>query len=194
MDDISHKGYFDWLCEKVGGIENHYFLLKRLFKREFYSIVPNDDNRALDGLELRHQYNDENNCLDWAVNIIDGKIADANLDGPCTILEMMVALARRCEWGIMHDDELGDRTDFWFWELCKNVGLDKYTDDNFDEHFDIEIDRIVDIVVERRYSKYGKGGLFPLKNYKKNDYADQRNVELWYQLSNWLNENYPISE
>lgn len=98
MDEISHKNYFNWLCDKVSGGENYYFLLKRLFKREFYSIVPNDDNRALDGLELRHQYNDETNNLDWATNIVDGKISDANIDGPCTILEMMIALARRCEW------------------------------------------------------------------------------------------------
>ena len=32
----------------------------------------------------------------------------------------------------------------------------------------------------------GFGGLFPLKHAKK----DQRKVEIWYQLQNWLMENY----
>lgn len=192
MDDITHKNYFMWLCSKVGRADDYYFLLKRLFKRNFYSIVPNDDNRALDGLDLRHQFNDEFGCADWAVNIVDGEVMDANLDGPCTVLEMLIGLAWRCEWAMMHDDDYGDRTSYWFWQMIKNIGLDEFSDDTYDSSFDIEVDRIIDIAIERRYSRYGKGGFFPLKNYKRNSYDDQRNVELWYQLSNWLNENYPI--
>ena len=44
--------------------------------------------------------------------------------------------------------------------------------------------------VERRYKRSGEGGLFPLKNAAK----DQRKVEIWYQLSSYLLENYVDNE
>ena len=43
-------------------------------------------------------------------------------------------------------------------------------------------------MLAREYSDNGHGGLFPLKNPKK----DQRKVEIWYQMTEYINENYPI--
>lgn len=191
MDDVTNRQYFTWLCKKVGFEENYYFLTKRLFSREFYWIVPNDDNRASDGQELRHKYNNEFSQLDWAINVVDGEVTDANLDSPCTVLEMLVGLADRCEVDIMHDDLVGDRTKLWFSEMIKNLGLDGFTDDAFDEHFDEKVNNIIDIFLERKYTRMGVGGIFPLK---RTDiyYPDQRTIELWKQLFYWLDENYPL--
>jgi len=41
-------------------------------------------------------------------------------------------------------------------------------------------------VILRRYSKTGKGGLFPLKHPKK----DQTEVEIWYQMQQYVMENF----
>ena len=82
-----------------------------------------DVNRAADGLNLRERLGFQSG-------------------NPCSIFEMMVALAVRCEEHIMTNDEIGDRTPLWFWGMIENLGLREMTDDIFDE-------RLVDEVVER---------------------------------------------
>jgi hypothetical protein len=68
-----------------------------------------------------------------------------------------------------------------------NVGLDKFTDENyldFDGREMIEI--ILEKIVSRSYHRNGRGSLFPLKHHKK----DMRKVELWYQMAEYFMENY----
>ena len=60
------------------------------------------------------------------------------------------------------------------------------SDDNWDEESSEKVDYYVDKLLGRDYFRDGFGGLFPLKHAKK----DQRKVEIWYQLQNWLMENY----
>ena len=143
---------------------------------------------------MRDSYNDYAEVLPWAKTILDGHRFDADMDAPCTVLEMLIALAIRCESDIMHDDACGDRTRLWFWEMIKNLGLIDYTDDAYmydkSGSFDSEVNHIIDIFLERRYDKHGRGGAFPLRKYRTNYYSDQRKVEIWYQLSAWLIENY----
>ena len=52
----------------------------------------------------------------------------------------------------------------------------------------LEVKAAVECLLERRYLEDGDGGLFPLKCPRK----DQRRVEIWYQMSAWVIENYPI--
>lgn len=72
---------------------------------------------------------------------------------------------------------------YWFWKILENAGLEKYTDEQFDEW---KVYQILDDIVDRRYNRNGFGGLFPLRKPKK----DQRKVELWYQMCAYLVENY----
>lgn len=101
------------------------------------------------------------------------------LDGPCSILEMMIALAIRCEETIMDDTSRGDRTSQWFWEMIVSLGLGSMSDDRFAPDI---VDDILDRFLNREYEPNGKGGLFTIKNCE----YDLRDVEIWYQLCWYL--------
>jgi hypothetical protein len=104
------------------------------------------------------------------------------------MLELLIGLSYRCE-SIMADQEYSMPMYEWFWKILSNVGLDQYTDNNFYEEKEkcMEVvNNILDNVINRTYRRNGKGGLFPLRHCKK----DQRRVELWYQMSSYLVENY----
>lgn len=166
--------YFDWLCEIVCGerhTESLSFrkLLGYLHNTEFVWSVPMDENRAWDGVDLRYRFA----CRRSGVE-------EMYLKGPCSVLEMMVALAVRCEIEIMDDPLMGDRTGQWFWGMIVNLGLGAMSDDRFDENY---VREVVERFLYRDYDSDGKGGLFTVKNCDR----DLRTVEIWYQLNWYLN-------
>ena len=91
--------YYDWLYKIVCGEwepRNLSFhrLLMYLFNRDYIPACEMDVCRATDGINLRYRFASEN-------DIPYGKI-DAVFQGvPCSMLEMMVALAIRIEEHIM---------------------------------------------------------------------------------------------
>lgn len=167
--------YFEWLTFLVDLNRDSMLLAKALHEIEFYSIIANDDNRAEDGKMLRNIFKDETLFDDYS-----------SLDGPCSVLEMLVGLSIRME-SILEDPEEEDRTPAWFWLMLTNLGLNHLTDDNYKRlNGDLKVRKVIEDLLGRDYSRSGKGGLFPLKDAKK----DQRKVEIWYQLSSYLIENY----
>lgn len=171
------QDYFHWLCELVE-IEqpdkSYWILAKDLHSREFYSLIDHDENRAYDGIELREDYLREINYPKYV-----------EIEGECSVFEMIIALARTMAFETEEYDEEGDHTAYWFWELMKNLGLTKYDDDSYAElEGHMHVDFNIDILLERKYEPNGIGGLFPLKRSREN----QRKVELWYQMCAYLNE------
>lgn len=174
-------GYYIWLKNLID-TDSHLAwkykkLLKYLYEREYTWVIPNDSNRNLDGLELRTRYEREVG--------INPEEAFEHLDGSCSVLEMMVALACRMEVEIMHDDDFGDRSADWFWNMIGSLGLSEQIDDRFDMNF---VEKSIDILVENRFQRDGRGSLFTLTTCRK----DLRKVEVWYQMNYWLEENFPI--
>ena len=174
MTMIFNDNYFKWLCDIVCG--NRFYknisynkLLEYLHSIEFKFIIRNDVNRAKDGIDLRRKY-----------YLLTGLHANMN-DCPCTVLEMIIALAVRCEESIMDNPSFGDRTGQWFWSMINNLGLSDMTDDRFNE--DIVSDKI-DIFLNREYDSDGRGGLFRIKHCRR----DLRKVEIWYQLCWYLDQ------
>lgn len=171
-DQIKDK-YFEYLCELVDTMrfarQNSYRkLLMHLHNIEFTWFVPNDDNRADDGIQLRRRFGLSRN--DTGLQIY--------LDGPCSVLEMMVALALRCEeW--MDNTEYGNRTGQWFWGMISNLGLNSMRDSNFDRNY---VNDVIARLLNREYEPDGKGGLFTVKHCNH----DLRTVEIWCQLSWYL--------
>ena len=163
--------YMDWLyeiiCKDLFATNISYDqLLSYLSHREFTIIIPNDINRAKDGEDLRLRY-----------QLVTGEYFES--DEPCSVLEMMVALAIRCEESIMDNPAYGDRTAQWFWAMIKNLGLYRMTDDNFDIDY---VSSVVDRFLNREYAPNGEGGLFKINNCR----YDLRDVEIWYQLCWYL--------
>lgn len=172
--------YYHWLCEfvDINNSKRSYFLLMQtLHNKPFFWTVPNDDNRADDGIMLRTRFVKDMGYDDYAVKM---------LERPCSMLEMLIALAQRMDT-IMDNLDNVDRTNKWFWEILGNIGLDQFTDEKyFDMGGELKIVNILNDVLERKYKKNGQGGLFPLKKPTK----DQRKIEIWYQMSAYILENY----
>lgn len=166
--------YFEWLFQIVCG--NRYSeqisyrkLLMYLHDIDFRYLIPKDQNRAEDGIELRYRFAVSQGYRDSSNTIM------RMLSGPCSVLEMMVALAIRCEENIMDDPDVGDRTGQWFWGMVNNLGLGSMYDRHFDEPY---VEEVIDCFLERDYAPDGKGGLFTVRNYDR----DLRDVEIWHQL------------
>lgn len=177
--DELNNAYFEWMyqlvCDERDSEMSYRKLLYLLHDTDFNYTIPMDGNRAEDGTDLRYRFGYE--------NAYDGPIIAAYLDDrPCSVLEMMVALAIRCEEHIMCDPDIGDRTGQWFWNMIDNLGLGDMDDEGFDKNY---AERVIQKFLNREYKRNGEGGLFTVKHYRK----DLRSVEIWYQMCWYLDEN-----
>ena len=169
-DDITNE-YFEWLYRKTLDKHHRNFrkLLYLLHEIEFRYSIDMDCNRYDDGVDLRYRF---------ACEIGDRDAVDY-LDGPCTVLEMLVALSIRCEESIMDDPEIGDRTAYWFWLMLDNIGIGYMSNNLFNKDLAM---RKIDRFLDRKYKRNGEGGLFILDNPK----VDMRDVQIWYQMCLYL--------
>lgn len=170
--------YLDWLKSQVEYFDSagrHDFLFNRLNQREYYALINRDQNRVEDGLCLRDEFD--------TFSSVNYPEEDQIVDGPCSFLEFLVALVRRMNFIYARVDE--DCTQDLFWELLSNIDLDSMEDEvYFDFGGDLKVDEALDTILERRYSFDGQGNIFPLKNPRHN----QTNVEVWYQMNQYITE------
>lgn len=152
---------------------SHWLLCSQLYQTEFVWSVANDDNRLYDGLDLRTEFVDDEE---------DGDVSGIWLSEPCSFLEMLIALSRRMAY------ESNLELDYWFWRMLDNLNVRDFVDERYDDDIRIHIDNIVTGVINRTFHADGNTGLFPLRHPGR----DQRKVELWYQMSQYLMENITI--
>ena len=162
--------YFRFLCDIVDvGIE-YDKMMSLLSAVPFRYSNIYDKSRVDDAMELRFEFE----------RVIDERII---FDCPVSVLEVLVALAKRCEDTIMHDPDYGDRTHDWFWEMITNLGLNGMTDRQFNEEYIIEK---LDIFLDRRYTKTGKGSIFCVKRPMR----DMADVDIFMQMRWWINQEF----
>lgn len=172
MDEPLDEQYLTWLYSMVASPKvtnphrTYWSLLKHLYTREFVWIVPNDDNRVEDGRDLRHEFLEakrlRNVDPDW-------------LGLGCSVLELLIGISKRMSF------EADGQPRKWFWILLDNLGLGNQSDGRYDSEY---VEEAIERLIWRTYNPDGSGGLFPLKG----PCDDQRNVEIWYQLSSYLIE------
>lgn len=180
-EDVRHvpidEAYLQWLYSHVGSVKlknrtkTYWSLLRILHSKEFVwdpRRMGRDENRAKDGIDLRRKFLEESGA------VVDDA---AWLDYGCSFLELLIALSWQMSF------EGGGTQAECFWEIIGNLGLRECTDAAVPD--EDAINYILDKVNARDYAPNGAGGLFPLKD---PDAADQRNVELWYQLNTYLLE------
>ena len=174
MRDRIINEYYIWLHDRV--CKNRYDktitynkLLTRLHDTEFIYLIPKDRNRAEAGRDLRYRFALEQGYEDRIDYILD------ILDGPCSMLEMLIALAIYCEEEIMDDPLIGDRTGQWFWGMINTLGLGSMIDSRYNRQY---VDDTVKRLLNREYEPDGKGGLFHIRDCDR----DLRTVEIAYQL------------
>ena len=124
------KRYFHWLLKFIGNgfcRKNSYFeLLEYLFNTEFCWYIPMDENRAADGIDLRHRFVVERNE--------DLEASYVYLSGPANVLEVLVALSIKMEYIARGSIDLS-KSSQWFWGMIKCLGILDCFDGNFDgEH------------------------------------------------------------
>lgn len=176
MDVVLENKYISWLYSQVADPnlieqrETCWFLIRQLYKKEFFWFVDHDDNRVEDGRELRYEFSHETNT----------KLTPEWHTFGVSMLEVLIALSRRLSF--QADGEPRER----FWELVDNIGLAKFNDARYNRRAAKTIDDALEKVIWRTYSYSGDGGLFPLKDPKE----DQREVELWYQMSAYIISTY----
>ena len=165
---MTNNLYFQWMVDLI--TKDRYpsgtydKLLRQLYDTEFTFTLSRDENRAIDGIYLRRKF--------------DVKYAERD-DSPCSILEMMLALAIRCEEEYMDDPLIGNRTKQWFWRMVSSLGLGSMTDDRYDSGL---VSDILDQFLNREYGFDGRGGLFRIDNPPR----DLTTVEIWKQFCWYL--------
>lgn len=179
MNDIREE-YFNWLYDLVchdryDGRVTYRKLLEYLHNTEFTYDIPRDSNRAGDGVGVRYRFAYRRGLDVDAIDYIYFH------ERPCSVLEMMIGLAMRCEENFMCDPQKGDRTSQWFWLMINNLGLGDMMDDIYDEE---KVERHITRFLKREYASNGRGGLFVVNGRDR----DMRDVEIWYQLC-WYLDN-----
>lgn len=177
-DDIINE-YFNWMCDKITdpkyhGDVSYMKLLSQLHNTEFTYIIDGDINRFNDGIDLKNRFVYE---LRYPYEVINICLDPHN----CSVLEMMVALAIRCEESIMDDPFYGNRTGKWFWGMIDSLGLKTVHDDNYNRQY---VDNVIFKFLNRDYDPNGEGGLFTIIDC----HDDLRNIEIWYQMCWYLDE------
>lgn len=164
--------YLNWLYQLIedptiaNASRTYWNLAGLLYKKEFVWFIANDDNRAEDGRYLRYEF-----IEDLGLDDVDPDWLELG----CSMLELLIGLSRRLSF--LGE---GDPRD-WFWHMIDNLGL-RYNDRN---KIPTEYaDEVLDGINWRTYKRSGAGGLFPLHHSKQ----DQRDIELWHQLSAYLLE------
>lgn len=176
-DDIREE-YFAWLydivCENrhIDGV-SYKKLLRQLHDTEFIYLISRDENRAESGMDLRYRFA----ITEGYEHAVDQVLGD--LEAPCSILEMMVALALTCEENIMDDPDYGNRTGQWFWSMVVSLGLSRFNDNRYDRRL---VDSVLTRFLDRDYDKNGKGGLFTIRGCKD----DLRGLEIWDQMCRYI--------
>lgn len=176
------NAYFRYLGDFVGADTtmngNYWMLLKKLNSIEFYWTVNLDDNRAEAGEILRKKFFYESHH--W------NERYDEFIFTPCSVLEVMVALAISMESllaGVRTDSP--DNTPKWFWMMIRNLGLMDCTDDNWSAQKEAKVRYVIGNMLDRNYTKNGEGGLFPVPNSP----YDFRHIDLWRQMITYIHVN-----
>ena len=165
--------YVSWILREIGGYyPRHQRLIRYLHEIPFKYSIPRDRNRAGDALFFRANFLDE----------IGSDNARKIENDPCSVLEVLASLAIRID-----NEYVGDpsesRPDKLFWEMICNLKLDQFDDRHF---YPDEIDELVSKWLNRDFDYDGRGSIFPLRQPKR----DQRDVEIWVQMNDYLFENY----
>lgn len=165
--------YLDWILEKYLKIHQpkYRLLMEILHNTPFVYVIDRDINRADDGLYLRNDFYEYMNLDE---NFMFGREA--------CVLEVLAALAYRMETEYVGDPE-DPKVGKIFCEFVKNLGLNRFTNDRMDADL---VAKIVKKWMMRDIKFHGECGIFPLKITNR----DQRSLELWSQMQEYITENY----
>lgn len=159
-------------------------LFESLDEVPFKVLVPMDENRIMDAMDLREMFTNG-----------DVSRAEKMTTQPVTLLEILINLCMFLAYArenLVYDSS----TERWFYELLANAGIDEKTP----RWRVIQIGRRI---VNREYGADGEGGFFPCfgfghgsryagRNDGEERSYDMRETELWMQMNEYLMERYHV--
>lgn len=182
-EDIIKDQYFNYLLSLIDEVRPYadpgitfHKLCAKLHSMPFNWSLMMDENRANDGKSMRYRF-----TVAYGYFGEEKILVKDILDGPCSMLEMMIALAVRIEENIMDDPAYGNRTRQWFSEMIMSLGLNGLIDWCYDESV---VDKAIERFENKDFEPDGKGSLFTIKG--TNRYL--KDVEIWIQAMAYLND------
>lgn len=186
--------YYSWLCSFILDSSYSSEILDYLYNTNFQYKLLLDNNRSSDVYYLREKYYVENKELFYDIGIGSN---DPFWTKQSSVLEVILSLVMHMSDNL--DTSFAEKSERnliskLFIELVDNLCFydkvgdllptDFYINGIVDE-FNIE-SKVLNWM-NRKYEYNGKGGLFPLSDAKE----DQRKLELWYQMHQYMDEKYP---
>lgn len=166
--------YFVWLVDLINPLylqDEYWELLTELHTIPFVWDIERDVNRAIDGIELRREFEESERM----------SLGDKDASS-CSVLEMIIGLAMRMD-GLSEEEDLPN----YFWEIIGNLDLIHLVDDGY---FEMDgpalVHQNIGRMMARDFPPNGRGGMFPLAQDGKN----QNEAEIWYQMQAYLIEDY----
>lgn len=175
MSKLNDQKYYEWLISQieVGRNKTYYGLFEKMHNTEFIWVVPNDDNRVHDALDLRSEFMIGMHGMKTE-NVMK---LDVMTEKGATLLEVLVSLSRRTA------STAGGDPEWWAWHLIENLNLHKLSDP-FTERKDERANEIFYTLIWRTYQRDGHGGFFPLVD----PHEDQTKIEIWFQMNKYVRE------
>ena len=144
----ARRVYLRYLMDLVELKPRYTDLCDTLLAIEFEPIIGNDSDRCVDGLDIRREYEGG----DYT--------SELNDDSPCSMMEMLVALAIRTA-KLMDDGDGTESPGYYFMIFLENLGLDNVrnmatiqrTCDEFMDPFIPEVDIVRVNHPPKRWSK-----------------------------------------
>lgn len=167
--------YVHWLEQQLKdensrGTATFWGLANLMFDTEFTWTHPMDENRVVDGMDLRAEFS----------HIAPVGRANMLALGPVSFLEVLIGLSRKMAF------VAGESAPGWAYVLLQNLGLEKAYDP-LSRRKQNQAQTTMATVMSRSYNPDGTGGFFPLSWPD----GDQTQVELWYQLNAYIAELHP---
>ena len=151
-----------------------------MHQKEFVWVIGNDDNRIGDARDLKRFFMMEIFGVDITSSMMYPH-PTAPVSLPSSILEVLIGISKRMAF--MLDVDPRDSA----WELVENLRLHRFANPIRDYQVDV-INEALESLVFRTYRSNGLGGFFPLRHSER----DQTQLEIWYQMSDYIAENYDI--
>lgn len=185
-DNLSQL-YLEWLLRLINADnykdKSYIKLCSLLNKIPFEPVMKLDENRSSDVQSLLRETYIQSQS-DW-YRLNNDEIMEIPT-WPVSFLELIISLAMRIDLDFMREINGIDNTRIYFWILVRNLGILEFDDEHWGEDAIISIVNRLNIVQERKYDFNGNGGLFPLENAE----IDQRNVQIWNQLCQFVSQKF----
>ena len=179
--------YLVWLLNLINADnykgKSYIKLCSLLNKVPFEPVIKLDENRLSDVQSLLRETYIQSQS-EW-YRLTNDDIMELPT-WPVSFLELIISLAMRIDLDFMREINGIDNTRIYFWVLVRNLGILEFDDEHWGEDAIISIVNRLNIVQDRKYDFNGNGGLFPLENAE----MDQRNVQIWNQLCQFVNQRF----